>query len=513
MSTFVPTRVLLFETARYDNMYLHPYETNFDANISNMLAESTDSGRNVNATTLSQVAGAFLQPSAAVCGTANLANGFGEKRFSFMMELRRDNVGHLGGGVRYIVTGYTNHLGIIALTGQQNLDPEMLFYINNMFELRDTMLPTEHGSEHHVGVASSRHVLHNQGTTDYQHMQSIVPQYTLRPEDIMADLEYSNQAFAAADVINGTSLLSGPRMSDRRNESRPSYLTNTIQSYQQAQLDSDTYDGGDGGEYDQLSTNSLWSGARDKVRDAPVSSNSFMQLLMVSTSYKQTGYVSYRELCHLLPNLDQIVDVVMASGAAKAAEYQPGQGENWAAMTHETMAATILQQMTPAIMSDCLLTEIGFVATNDTIGVSDDVRVYTAKGFTQGIDYTRYITQFIDRLKREVLMDISHFNQIRYSVEVYINLLNESYYKISLDGGPYIWHTAPSFCDGLYAPVVSANREAVESMASDISTMLHNITGGLTQMVSDGNPAHGSVNSRQGNIPATTTPYTGDTSL
>jgi len=511
MANFVVSRMLMFETARYDDVFLRPYESHFNQQIGNMLTESTDGGTKVNPTTLAAAAGAFLKPSTAATGIANLANGFGEKRFSFMMELRRDNVGHLGGGSRYILTGYTNHLGISNLNGTNHLDPNMMFYINNVFELRDTFIPTPHGNEHQVNVASSRHVLHNQGSADY--MQQSQPQYTLRPEDIMSELEYSDTAFTHADTINGTSVLSGPRMSDRRNESRPTYLTNTIRCFKDAQMDTDAYDGADGGGYDQLHSNQIWSHTRDKLRDVPVSNNAFMQLLMSSTSYKQTGFVNYQELCRLLPELDHVAEVVMASPAARSAEYQPGQGENWASMGQETLASTIIQQMTPAIMSDCLLTNIGFVATNDTIGSMDDVRVYAANGFTEGLDYSRYISHFIERLKREVLMDISHFNQIRYSVEVHIDLLNESYYKISLDGGPFVWHTAPSFCDGLYAPVVSGNHDSLENMSSDISTMLHNISGELSQMVSDGNPAYGSVNSRHGLIPSTNTPYTGDTSL
>jgi hypothetical protein len=504
--------MLMFETARYDDVFLRPYESHFDQRISNMLIESTNGAKNVNPTTLAMAAGAFLKPSAVSTGTANLANGFGEKRFSFMMELRRDNVGHLGGGMRYILTGYTNHLGVSALSGHMNLDPNMLFYINNIFELRDTYIPTPHGNEHQVNVASSRHVLHNQGAADYTSMQSMTPQYTLRPEDIMSELEYSDTVFSQADTINGTSVLSGPRLSDRRNESRPTYLTNTIKSFQDAQMDSDAYDGG-ASEYDQLNTSQVWSHTRDKLRDAPVSANSFMSLLMASTSYKQTGFVSYSELCHLLPGMDQVAEVVMSSAHAKTMEYQPGQGENWNSMSQETLASTIIQQMTPAIMSDCLLTKVGFIATNDTIGSVDDVRVYAANGFTEGLDYSRYISHFIERLKREVLQDISHFNAVRYSVEVHIDMLNESYYKVSLDGGPFVWHTAPTFCDGLYAPVVSGSHDSLENMASDVSTMLHNISGELTQMVSSGNPAYGSVNASRGLVPATNTPYTGDTSL
>lgn len=141
------------------------------------------------------------------------------------------------------------------------------------------------------------------------------------------------------------------------------------------------------------------------------------------------------------------------------------------------------------------------------------MRVTGARGFTEGLDYSNYIAYFIDRLKREVLWDVSHGGMIRYNVEVYIDLLRESYFKVSLDGGPYVFHNAPTFCDGLYAPVVSGDHNSLENMAMDVSTMLTNISGALNQQVNPNQPAYGAVNTQHGMVPATTQPYTGETSL
>jgi hypothetical protein len=505
--------MLMFETARYDDVYLRPYQTQFDQQVSNILYESSEGGRNYTPSSLASAASSFLRPSTEASVRANLSNGFGEKRFSFMMEITLPTLGQFGGGMRYIITGYTNHLGVANAAGGMHLDPNMQLFFNNVFELRDTYVPTPHGQEHQVNVAGSRHVLHNSASMDY--MQSAPPQYTLRPEDVMGELEYSDRAFSGSDeVVNGLGVLSGVRLSDRSNESRPTYLAKTIKSFNQASIESDTY-GDMSGDDHAIDGNNVWSHARDKVRDKPLSSNKFLMTVMNQTQYGQTGAVSYAELCRLLPDLDPKNEVILAGATAKASEYQPGQGESWASMAHETIMASILQQMTPAIMSDCLLTRVGFVATNDTIGGIDDVRVVDAKGFTHGIDYSRYIDHFIGRLQREVLQDLSHNGQVRYSVEVSINLLRDSYYRISHDGGPFVYHSAPSFCDGLYSPVVSGDHHSLENMAQDVSTMLNTINSELYVGRQTNTPIYGGDPSNvRSNLPAVAMqPYTGDTSI
>lgn len=509
MQNFTVNRMLMFETARYDDVYLRPYETRFDQQISNILYESTEGGKNFNPTSLSLAASSFLKPATHTSMRANLANGFGEKRFSFMMEITMPSVGQFGGGMRYIITGYTNHLGVSTMNGHMNLDPNMQMYFNNVFELRDTFIPTPHGQEHQVNVAGSRHILHNASSLDY--MQAAPPQYTLRPEDVMSELEYSDRMFGDQnDVVNGTTVLSGVRMSDRANESRPTYLTKTIKSFKEASMDTDAYDD-NMGDYDHASGSNVWSYARDKLRDKPLSSNSFLMAVLNQTQYGMTGAVTYRELCQLLPDLDAKNEVILAGAQAKAQEVQPGQGEQWTSMTQETLAASIIQQMTPAIMSDSLLTRVGFVATNDTLGGIDDIRVVDARGFTHGVDYSKYIEYFIARLQREVLYDVSHGGQIKYSVEVSINLMRDSYYRISLDGGPFIYHNAPSFCDGLYSPVVSGDHHSLENMASDVSTMLTTI--GSEHFAGNTQPVYGSAANQHGSAHAAPALYTGETSL
>lgn len=477
MHQFEVLQMLMIETARYDDMYLRPYVTNFDQHISNQMIQATEHGTNVNPITLASSASAFLQPSSIPVGMANIANGFSEKRLSFMLEIRDVNASGLHGNNRYILTGYTDHLGVVDATGKTHIDPNMAMYFNNMFLLRDTMIQTPMGRSMTTNLAQSRHILHNQGSGDY--FQQVPKQFTMRPEDVMAVLDFDTNPimaeFRGGNVYDSRSTLTGVTTSDRRKEARPTYLNDTIHAARSAEIQTDTY-----GNTDE---NSLWSSARDTLREETIANSKFFSILSGTTNYHQQGCVSYRELANILPDLDHKAEVIMSGAAQQSKEYLPGQGEAWTGSSLETIASTILQQLVPGIMTDCLMLEIGFRATNDTLNGQDDVVIYHHRGFTSGIDYSKYMVYFIDRVKREILWDISKNGQMSYSVDCHINLLFDSNFNISINGQPFIYYASPAFCDGLYAPILSNDLASLETMAHDVGNMVNNISGDYNRMI------------------------------
>lgn len=504
MNPFEVKRMIMIETARYDDMYLRPYQTHFNQDISNILAESTEFGQNITPTSLSLASTAFLQPSSVPVGQANIANGFGEKRFSFMMEVVDGHQSGLSGGVRYVLTGYTNHLGISQLQGGQSLDPNMQFFFNNLFVLRDTVVDTPHGKEVFTNMSNSSHILHNSGAQDYMTQTPI--QYTLRPEDICAHLDYSANPmmgeFRNEEIHDARATLTGVKTSDRRKEARPFYLSESIKAHQSAQYESNTYEA-------ETDRSSVWSGARENLRETPMSKNKFFSVLTGMTNYRNAGFVTYSELCMMMPDMDHRADIITAGRAMQSSEYVRGQGENWNGSTLETMAATLFQQLVPGIMSDCLFTTVGFFATNHTIGGVEDIRMTEVIGFTEGLDYSQHITHFIERLKREILWDVSKGGNITYQVEARINLLYDSHFRISIDGGPFTNYTAPAFCDGLFAPIISTNLHTLETMATDVGSMIDNLTGDLNRMMigNESPQGHANIGGYHGN------PSNFDTSL
>lgn len=474
-SSLMVKRAIMFETGRYDDAFLRPYVTRFDQNVNNEFADATEDGTRISSGALSYVSSSFLQPASVANTTANLANGFGERRFSFMMEItsvgNHGNPPQLMGGVRRIATGYTDHLGVSALSGEKHLDPNMKIYFNNIFVLRDSVIPTPNGSVTETNVVKNKHIIYNKSDNDY--LTATGAQFTLRPEDVMMNLDNSvnpNLAgFRSENIHDGRAMLTGIKMSDRSFESRPNYLSKTMQSYGSAQVKADTYE-------DDEADSSLFSNARDYLREEPLTADTFMQSLMANYNYRESAFITYGELCLIVGGLDQRLEVMSSSAPQRAAQYDVGQGESWRGSTYETIAATIISHAVPAIMADCLLTRCGFQATNDVIGGADDVVVFDAHGFADGLDYSKYIVHFIERLKREVLYDISRRNECRYQIRVTIDMINDSSIEIAFEGEPLTRYVVASFCDGLTAPIVADSIDYVDNISTDIGAMLSSVT-------------------------------------
>lgn len=479
---FTVVRSFMKQTTVYDPIALRPYTTNYDRSVEEILSETTEGGNNINSLSLSAAANQFLQPSAVAKGVADIVNGFDTSRFSFFMEVV-ENTGSLSAGVRYILTGYTDHVGAVNNMGRMHMDPNMKMYINNVYMLRDTQVKTPNGIITRSNVADNLHVLvdHNAGNI-YGGDASF---YSQRPEDIFAKLSFNNdETFAdmRGTGIDQRARITTPRGSSRRNDSRPNYLAETIKSFKNASNEQDT-----SMDYDGVNNSDVWSMSRDYMRESSgaISTNRLMNALTTQVDYLSAGCVSYADFMRVLPNLDHVTEVFLMSSVQQSKEYQPGQGEDWRSSNFETISATVISQVAPAIMTDCLMARVHLLATNDTYGAQHDVRILDVGSFTENIDMTPFIQQFISRFEREVLDDISKFGQVSYQVECTINLTYDSTFMISLNGEPMVSFTSPSFCDSLYAPILTSDATDIDNMANDIETMLYNVNGDTRRMHND----------------------------
>ncbi len=480
---FIATRVIMKETTRYDDVYLRPYQSNYDGDVANQLMMATEHGSNVSPLALAGVAGSFIQPSAATSHRATIENGFGEKRLSFMIEVRENNNSMMGTGSRFIITGYSDHFGAVYQNGSALLDPNLKLFINNVFVIRDSYQQTSHSNQATVStMISADHILHR--PDEGLHMRAPQPLYMQRPEDVFAKLSYSNdmmtQHFRNAEVDDGRNSLIQLSSSKRSHEVPSRWLSDSIRAYRNAEAESTTY--GD----DHLDATSTWDNSRATVRNSISSNNRLMGALQIRTNLPDLGYVTYRELCSIIPNLDAENQVLFSDRNTIAREYQPGQGDTWNQATYEAIAASIVKQSVPAIMSDCLITSIVFQATNDTFGGEPVVSISSVMSFTTGIDMTRYVEHFIERLKCEILSMISQNGARVFNLECQMNMLYDSHITVSIDNQPPVYLAAPSFCDGLYAPILTADQQGTSNLAHDVETMLLNLGGDLSRMASRG---------------------------
>jgi hypothetical protein len=87
-----------------------------------------------------------------------------------------------------------------------------------------------------------------------------------------------------------------------------------------------------------------------------------------------------------------------------------------------------------------------------------------------------YLAAFTERLKNEVLKGISNNNLITFDLTMQIDLVGETFIRISLNGQPHIDYMMPSFCDALAAPVLTQDGSDLYTMANDLTTLAENIS-------------------------------------
>jgi len=131
MHQFNVTKLMFIETGEYHQQAARPYNTYInDTNNVNLLKTATQDGNNISANSVAGIASNIIMPSTEAGRDINIAQGWGERRYRFFMEVEM-MVGAMA--TRKIIIGYTDHVGV-GMGG--SLDPNMRMYINNVIVLR-----------------------------------------------------------------------------------------------------------------------------------------------------------------------------------------------------------------------------------------------------------------------------------------------------------------------------------------------------------------------------------------
>ena len=477
----VLNKALFVETGTYNDMVMRPYETTPDYQFINQFNEVTQGGSSVAPSVLSGVAGHFLKPSAQVQSVAPIDYGWDEPRLRFILDVSVPS--QLGPPTRRIIQGYTGYLGVNFQTG--SVDPNMPLYFNNILTLRQSQTETPYGTSIRTAVAEANHLLRG----EYQpgqgwanpHYSGPDMNWTMRPEDVFTTMGRSVLTGMHDDVTDlRNSFADMPvKKSRRTNGSAPHYLSDVINGYRK------TVDYGH--HADAVDLNDVYDNARGAVQEDGITGDYFLHILVTSTTnFGTNGFVTYGELDQVLQGLDQQAVMVPASqrmsymGSSLAdptlfEHHTKGQTEHWGGSNNETLWSTILSQSVPSLMMDLMLTKVAFVATNQTLDGSHDVRIMDAASFADGIDLSPYLEHFQARLVSEVLRGLSSNNHIDFNLQMIVDVIGETRVTISIAGGPEIAFANPSFCDGIFAPVLSQDSNSVDQVAHEIQSLVDNM--------------------------------------
>lgn len=463
-------KLVLRESGTYNNQFERSYETHLSPQSVNVLTnKAAENGMGVfRPSSLSGLASNMLSISAAPDSQnpISIENGWNGTRLLFFMDVLTTDIS--GAEIAYYIQGYTNYVGL-SLQSKQ-LDPQMVFYINNIVVARMTgQYQTPQGMMQSQSLVQTDHVLYNPNA--YQGDQ----QWTMRPEDVykvLTSSSFGNQISNNTPAIydQRTKLTNSPQMSRRINSIPSNYTSTLIQGFMDVTNTMNPH----------ANPSEAYDAAVNQISESTPSLNPFLSALAKKrSSGTVSGIFQWKDLVLLDTNLanpsNNIVTIAVAGQTQGRQQHQAGQTENWNGASIETKYAATISQAIPALMLECMLYQVSFSSNNMMRLEGNYSGIYTvmtnASAMHQGPAINE-VEAFKRRLEIEVLKDISYNNQQKFDIRVSSQVFGDTWLSISIDGGPYYDFVTPTFCDGIISPVLTHNYGKVETVAAGIDSLV-----------------------------------------
>ena len=479
-----PKKFLFIPSGTYNQLYLKPLRTNVTDYLVKSLYEKTHGGTNLTPTAMSGLAGSIISPSTKPAGNATIKNGWGTRRYRFVLVL--DIIANKMNYVQ-VATGYTDYMGSI----NKNLDPNMQIYFNSFQTFTKKVTMTPQGMKVMLFPDDITQIVQKDKTTtpvgfNYDHMNPMLQHHLLRPQDVFnrltmnmigSGLQYGDNNLNVAntmftDMLDARSSIVGAMAtSNRKNGNSSKYVSSVLEGVKTAK---EAY--GDKGDCYIYSEAAVLDGVTDK----PISNNhTIYKMGNLYPDFSNRGYLTLKELNTVIPELPYVTTMMGLTQVKKIRmPHQTGDSEELGGISQETQAATILANALPDIMLDSLLGQVNFIATNN---YPDGKIRFTwtgddgAKSIIKGIE--AYINKFSYRLTNEILYDLCHQGGIRFNLHLFADITEDIKITISFDGRSSESFVMPIFCDSIYSPVIGGSGEDLETLSRDMESLAKNICG------------------------------------
>lgn len=467
-------RILFTETGTYNDMWASSYSTRVTGDTLARLQHATEYGNNLSLPAVASVGSEILRPSATVESAVGIVGGWNETKFRFLMEI--EHAASNGNILVDVLSGYTDHVGISHTT--HNMDPRMMLFINSItsITLMDRIVAGGR-VEKQLHVRES-----NQLMPGYFNPQQQVNQFYLAPQDLFDGIGLAGALGGLADARDLRTIdsrnvaLDGPRLSSRSNNHTGSYLSRVFGGYSNALQAANVHDSNMAG---------VLKAAKASVADRNPYEIQSLNKILSHTDMQHRQGVSWQELLSFRPDLETVTHVAFNKGNVVRDELSyRGDSETWDGANNETVAARMLANALPTLMSDCKITKVVLTMTNDSVnpmnGSPYSVIVHDASSFAnilnQSDTYMRdTLRTLCYRLETEVMPGITMGNQMLAQVEVKCDSMGDTKIEVSLNGGPLVPFKNPQWCDALLAPTLTLDSNKRNVVARDMQSLMENI--------------------------------------
>ena len=452
------TKLVIISTGTYNEQYIRPYSMDVRGDSLDLVKSVIDGSSVITSSMLSGISNQILRPSAQVERNVAVNNGWNERRLRFMMQIQYER----GGFTMFdIVLGYTEYSGV---TMNGAIDPNMRFYVNSIINQRSTLVSTPTGMQNQVVTADACHVLMDNVTQNvYQNNETLT--YHMRPEDLYKVMDTASDI--PSEMMDGVMdfrliTKNDPSMSRRKNNIASYYTAQMLNGYRTGVV----------GQYG--TTEESYMNALGAVREQSIVQNAFLNKLF-QLSGQHTSAFTMNDLMQIRPDIMSVYKYVSLNEVQKMSQvHAAGSTAEWHSSDIETQYASIISQTVPALMMDYGFAQLRFVSTNQGVTAQPETSILHANSFSS-IPLVAQSEALKQRIDTELIRDLTYNNQISYSLTGSFDLLGESMISLSMNGGPIIDYTVPSFADALFSPVITANAGRVTDISNQFNILMGNL--------------------------------------
>ena len=471
-------KLVIQESGTYNPVQMRPYTSIMDHHsLQNIVERANKETGKVSGARLAGAVSNIIQPTATSNGEIGIANGWGERRVRFFLEVRCSF--SFGSDSIYYFQGYSDWCGI---GNAGSIAHDMVFYINSYIKVIRTVIPSPTGNVDYDRVVESKHLIGpNMWVNSQQFQQGPGSNLAMRPYDIfrgMQTQELTNDLsrFADSSPFDTRVAINSVMHSNRSHSLPTNYLANVIDTYMV------------GAAINQFgeSQSELLGRVLDNSGEEGPGENPFIRAL---SSLSSTGVVNYFTMA-MLEKIEPGVErnkttTMLVNPNSLSKMHQAGSTSYWNASDRETLVATILTNSVPSIMMELMISFVHFRSTNHDIGGLVTTAVINCKCLTSS-DFSGAFELFKRRFEIEVIRDFTFNNEELYSLEMMVDLFGETRITLSLAGQPAIDYVNPSFCDSLFLPVITNNSGNFNHVVEDFKTI-------VTQVADNRNPGAGNM--------------------
>lgn len=515
--------ILMVETAPYNNVQRRPLRFHADSmrSIEDFI-NTTKFGTATTPSAINKLATGLLQQSAEPEGVSEIANGWGTRRFHFMMAVEESLALAPGTKRVHYISGYTDHsVSLDAFTTRAiDLPSELVFFFTNVIQVTETTTTDMFGKQI---VRATPMDATNLLTGAYDPVNRNV-QFSTRVQDTLTyastarwvgqggfDNQFMDPAMqnvmqqfdpAYADVVNRTSYAPQPEPVFRGVEAAMCFATEKIKPasadtniptiYLRKAFDNvgairQTYESGS--HPGSAENEDIYVEAAQAVREEPLVAHPVFGAIMRDEGFAFSGSLSWADMKrmfgeHIRDVLTLFPYVEARRGTSATTEFgwMPTDSQSWDVIDYPTLYCSSLAAMMPAAMTYRMLESFRFIADNHghpELGIMPGqwaVAVTDAVPFIKGYDCNRAAEQMRSDMITNILPSMLGNNPNAVMVSGAINLFLDSQFKISVDGSAPIPYTMPNINPSAYSPLLNRSQQEVYKLSVDLFNLVDAVT-------------------------------------